>query len=329
MDELRELLDTPGSFVIAVDALARPSVIEPGITVFGVPSIFFAHFNMSVSAGVHVFRSSDRQLVRVTGAVKKYLQSPLVDASLVNTSEREFFGGFLVGETEENGTAVEVLTRLAQRHKNAQFALLAGDTSVAIAERLGLGYVARPCFVMMRGRESWVKRGFDVDSFVEDVVSGTQPCNHLSGSGALTYDTWKQVIGDGPGDKAVVFTVPGQPYARRLNVTLFKVKEVAGAPALHVFAYDLSENEIPPGFEVDEVPSMFLFPDGATGAVPYDGGNSFVDVMDFLAGEVTNKFDVPKFNASAIETEISDIVTPGLARFRVKPGAETERDDSL
>ena len=338
-DELRELFDTPGNFVFAVDLSARPADIASGVTVYGVPAIFFEYFNMSVTAGVYVYRSCDRQLVRVTGDVGKYLHSPLVDVALVNISEREFFGGYIVSEEAENGTAVEVLSKVAQRYPNAYFAVLSGQAARDLAEALNLVYVRPPCLVMVRnGKVSvdshWIKRGYDIEQFVADVIAGKQPFNHLSGDSGcdeVTYDTWNDLAKKTGEDRVVVLTDPERGYARRMNVSAFMVKDLVKAPKLHVYSYDLSVNECPPGASVAEMPVIYMFPEGKTTPVQYDDDNAFKSVLNFIVSHAKNKFEIPKLDFSEIEQKITDILIPGLAQFRVPKKEEdgTSLHDSL
>ena len=333
-DELRELFDTPGNFVFAVDLSARPADIESGVTVYGVPAIFFEYFNMSVTAGVYVYRSCDRQLVRVAGDVGKYLHSPLVDVALVNISEREFFGGYIVNEAAENGTAVEVLSKVAQRYPNAYFAVLSGEPARDLVEALNIAYVRPPCLVMIRnGKVSvdshWIKRGYDIEQFVAEVVAGKQPFNHLSGDSCgpheVTYDTWNDLVRKVDEDRVVVLTEPERGYGRRMNVSAFMVKDLVKAPKLHVYSYDLSMNECPPGASAAEMPSIYVFPEGETTPVQYDDDSEFRSVLNFITAHAKNKFEIPKLDFNEIEEKITDILIPGLAQFRVPK----KEDDSI
>jgi hypothetical protein len=292
---LRQVFDTPGTYFLGVGMKERPADLPNEYPFISVEPEIFGSFNVEIPPGLYVYRSSDRQLTKVTGKVTRYLKSLLVDIMTVNLTDKPFYGGYFLNEKHPFSAQANALLDLAKKHKNVHWSLFAGDTAEMLASTAGLLYVATPYLAIFRSNESERNHWFVTNlSLVPEILEGR--VDYLPATGVkfnqttLVYTDYDEVLRTVAGDRIVLFTANDK--FSNLGRAFFALQEIVEAPNLHFFTYSIRQNEFPSGVELEKVPAIVLYPEGKDFIV-YDGEPSLQDLIHFLMGEATNDFAYP------------------------------------
>jgi hypothetical protein len=292
---LRQVFDTPGTYFIGVGMKERPSDLPSEYPFVAVEPEIFGSFKVEIPPGLYVYRSSDRQLTKVTGKVTRYLKSLLVDITTVNLTDRPFYGGFFLNEKQPFTEQANALLDLAKKHKNVHWSLFAGTTAEVLADAAGLLWVASPYLVIFRNNESERKHWFVTNlSVIPDILAGNVDFMPATGEKinqtTLICTDYHNVLNTVAGDRIVLFTT--NEKHSNLGRAFFALRERVRAPNLHFFTYSVRQNEFPPGVDLERVPAIVLYPEGKD-MIVYDGESSLQDLLHFVLTEVTNEFPYP------------------------------------
>jgi hypothetical protein len=292
---LRQVFDTPGTYFLGVGMKERPTDLPNEYPFIAVEPDVFASFRVEIPPGLYVYRSSDRQLTKVTGKVTRYLKSVLVDIMTVNLTDKPFYGGYFLNEQHPFSVQANALLELAKKHKNVHWSLFAGDTAEYLASAAGMLYVATPYLTIFRSNESERNHWFVTNlSVVPDILEGR--VDYLPATGVkfnqttLVFTDYDEVVGQVAGDRIVLFTANDK--FSNLGRAFFALQEKVDAPNLHFFTYSIRQNEFPLGVQLEKVPAIVLYPEGKD-LIVYDGEPSLQDLIHFVMGETTNEFPYP------------------------------------
>lgn len=140
-EQLRRVLQIPGSTVLAFDMEKRPAVVPKDVQVFMANSDDMKLMGIPVKKGVYVFRTADRELLPITRWDYSLLKSPLAEFGVDDIREKEFLvAAFVDGESDRRDQAtVRMMTKLAEQfgQMNISFGIFTED----LAEEMG--YVTR------------------------------------------------------------------------------------------------------------------------------------------------------------------------------------------
>lgn len=125
-EEIRKILEGHEVAVIGVDRAPKPKNFPKNEVFYETLAPIFRHFNINVSAGVYVYRPSDRQLIRVNNNnykvyTKSFLTdiSNLLDNNISHLTDRKYIAGFFMPQNNETiaNKEYQILNQLAKIEK--------------------------------------------------------------------------------------------------------------------------------------------------------------------------------------------------------------------
>lgn len=125
-EEIRRILEGHEVAVIGVDRAPKPKNFPKNEIFYETLAPIFRHFNINVSAGIYVFRPSDRQLIRVNNKnYKTYTKSYLTDISYIiennisQLTDRKYVAGYFMSPNNESlaNKQIQILNQLARTEK--------------------------------------------------------------------------------------------------------------------------------------------------------------------------------------------------------------------
>lgn len=364
IDQLRRVLAEPGTVFFGVDMISRPNYIKDNnIPFYSINQTYFKYLGISVNAGLYVYRSSDRQLIKTGENYKKFLKSPLVDFTeifsedevneqAIDNGSGQFFGGFFVDRENLNETASEAtkLIKLAHQYKTVKFGLIEGEIATKLSMLSQLQFIKRPFFVLFNINQiqnHYVTFSNDeksIEKFIDDVLAGKQEITKISGKANknnLCYNNFKSIISEEnqKNDVVVLFSDSINHYPSKFlyflaeeSINIVNSKN-SSQNQIELYRYDLSQNEIPESLQTsleannrNQINTLILYPKGKEKEELYfEGDQSLSSMMDFILSGISFKCEVPDFDEDLIMKKISEKMNPKYVGFKNNLAEERNR----
>lgn len=266
-EELRRIFNGPGTFLLGVDQQNPPSTYGGEIPYFGVPKSFFEYFNINVTDSLYVYRSTDRQLVRVApDTYKKYIRSNLVNPESPNTK------GLIFGYFPDDSYAIPGTrpTYKSVRPDNAEYTILKDLSSIyqdysfsffteKISKINHLDGVRRPFFAAIDPKDPTNKFIFHhgihnletIKTFIENVTKNTQPkyiANECEGMYSICYDNYTSLVSSK--QNMVIF------FGEYKTKTFDKLRTEMAKKNILVYSYNLNSNDKPEQLDMQNYRSL-------------------------------------------------------------------------
>lgn len=365
IDQLRRIFLEPGVALFGVNMISRPDYVKDNnIPFYLINQTYFKYLGISISSGLYIYRSSDRQLIKTGDNYKKFTKSPLFDFSLLFKSSNEIdeqivnssshlFGGFFVDRENINQTANEasILIKLAHKYKSINFGLIEGETANKLAMLSQLQFIKRPFFVLFNNSNlnqlqyRYVTFSNDInliETFIDDILSKKQDITSISEKGdqaKLCYNNFNIVINDNQeNDILILFSDNLQRRSSRLlyflaEKALTMINSKYNSKKIVLYTYDLSQNEIPNDLQIsyesnngNSIKALVLYPKGKDkDELYYEGDESFYDMIDFISSSVSFKCEVPDFDEDEVMKDIIDRMNPKFVGFKENLADEREK----
>lgn len=355
IDQLRRILGEPGTVFFGIDMISKPTYVKDNnIPFYSINQTYFKYLGITVTAGLYIYRSSDRQLIKAGENYKKFIKSPLADFSTLFSSTNEieeqlindsvqYFGGYFVDRENINGTAIEAtnLIKLANKYKTIKFGLIEGETADKLSLLSQLQFIKRPFFVLydsidvnqLQNHYITFENDFkSIEEFIENVLSKKENVTRISGKISKTdicYDNFKSVISDDQkSDILVLFSDSLQRYSSKILYLLAEesIKIInSNCPSQNqivLYRYDLSQNDIPSDLQNSlennnggPFNTLILYPKGKS-ELYFEGDKSLSSVIDFILSGISFKCDISDYDENAILNEIENKAKPKFIGFK-------------
>lgn len=326
-DQLREIFTQHGNFVFGVDIHTRPEHLKGDFTYYAVPAYFFSYFKINVTSGLYIYRSADRQLVKITGNLKNYLKIPVVDINLVDLSKRKYFGGYFVSYNDEESNQMEIaiLHTLASKYQTFYLSSIAGKIAEDISLKSLIHFVPPPFFAIFESstvsKNRWIindpTKIHDIvylTQFLEDIESGKQPYTKLSGKPEncsftpIEYNSFIDVVTKDNSDSIILYYSPYTSSCLKSSLIMEKIKSLLpNGYQLKIYLYDLTLNDLPDDFPPEDFPILVLYNKNKKQApIPYDGEIGFEEILTFINEEASVPTKIDDYDLVTINKEISN-----------------------
>ena len=333
-EELRVIFSSTITCCLGVDKQERPAKLKDSITFYSVPHQFFQVFNMNISSGYYIYRSSDRQLVKFSTDPNKYLYNKVTDLHSAHLKKKSFFGGYFIHSSNltECQTESELLSPLSNKYDDKMYlGLLYGSLGLTLSEQHGLYYLPVPFFVLLDEHGRWIMQNKDgnddihnftkVCNFIDQVINGELNYTVLSEEGPrlsehiqpLTYENALETINNDTTDAVLYITAGCGPRCKVFDYLMKKEAEMMANTTLTFYSLNASLNDIPLNFPTGvEVPTMFLWPSKkrALGPIAYDSYGNIDEINRFLILESSGTFQKPEYNSSILMKEAKEQAYP-------------------
>lgn len=161
LDTLRYLFLGHQSFVLGVDQKEPPSNFPKDLIFYSCPLHFLSLLNLTtITSGFYVYRSSDRQLVRVNGNPRPYMKSHLIDVEVDHIS-KPYLMGYAIDPTNDTSTSqsISILSQLANQFESEFDAtLIDGEMGLKLLNDYRLAYIKKPFFFVLDRHPGSLKR---------------------------------------------------------------------------------------------------------------------------------------------------------------------------
>ena len=346
IDQLRRVFLEPGVSLLGVDMISKPNYIsekdDSSYPFYLVDHTLFQWLNISVSTGLYVYRSVDRQLIRAGENYKKFIKSPLVDLSKNNIYSKPYLAGFFVNKEDIalSNKEASMLTKLANKEsfKNINFALIEGAVADEISLFSQLQYIKRPFFAIFNSscsqtlNQRLVIKSDNINE-VEQLINNVLNNNSLllekissdnKNDEFISYNDFEKKLESTHGDKLVLFIHDKRNYfSRKFFFLIEKALSLIDSTNIHFYRYDLSENDIPKSLQIEQdLPILVIYPETSKGAIDsglyYQSDASIEDLFDFIHFGSTNKFTIPEYNSTELMKSIEEKLNPLLGKEKIE-----------
>lgn len=322
-EELRVIFTSTITCCLGVDKEERPAKLRDSITFYSVPHQFFQYFNMNVSNGYYIYRSADRQLVKITSDPNKYINTKVTDLHSSYLEKKQFFGGYFVDETNNTKCQMEaeLLSYLANKYDDKMYlGILQGTLAYTLANKHALSYIPLPFFVMFDENGHWIMRGDDIHDktkivkFIDSVVNKEQNYTILDEEGEpmneyikpVSFNNMLKTVEEDKTDAVLYVTAACGSRCRLFDFLIKKEAEMMKNTSLTFYSINISKNDFPLDLPLGvDVPTMIMWPSKkrVLGPVFFDGVANIDDINRFLVLESSGTFNKPEYNATTIMRE--------------------------
>lgn len=333
-EELRVIFVSTITCCFGVDMTTRPEKLREDITFYQVPHQFFTYFNMNVSKGYYIYRSADRQLVKMDKDPNKFLTTKVTDLHSSNLVRKPFFGGFFMKESNVSlcHTESKLLNTLANKYNDDfYFGPLSGTLADTIARQYNLLHVQKPFFAIFDTKGRWIKTGDEIHDinaltkFIEDIKSKSINYTVRSdGSGRLskrvttvTYENAIDTIMNDGKDSILYITGRCGPRCTIYDTLIKEDAKIFENSTVKFYMLNASTNDIPAPLDPNvNIPIFYELPSKKKmfGPIEYDGTGRIDDFNRFILIRSSGPFEEPKYNASAIDTKAKQKAFPFLKK---------------
>lgn len=325
-EQLRLLLETPGSYVIGINHKIRPNNLPDDIMFYYSPRLFFGKLGIVVTDGVYVYRYSDRYLEQVNENFSDYLQSPISNLNSIDVKQKKFVVGYVFNRTNSHVDELEmnIMINLSKIYGNEAFFAPLNNEYIYGGNLQFFDLPIIAAFETDKPKDQrWVlnnEKAHDynyVNNWLKEVISGKKSTFHLSENKPnqlhrLNYDNYQEIITSTHADALVLFS-KDTSISRKLVLIIQNVIKLINSSKLDYFIYNLTTNDVPPNISLTgTLPILLLYPESRNDQPYLFGGEPNVkQVMQFVNELCTNKFIIPKYNYSdmtkLIEEELKSI----------------------
>jgi len=327
-EQLRKVLKGPCVAYFGVDLDSRPKNITKDQDFYLVPSSVFSYFNISLTKGLYVYTSVDRQIVPYTSPVTTTLTDPME----VDITKRPYFAGYVIDPslTSVSERQIEILKVLSNKFsKDFGFAPIHGDNAALFLKAGKMEALSAPYFVVFNASDitggRWLLYREDdhfmdqqsVETFLGQILSGELPHSIISEEEPKDADrSFQKVVGSTFHDRiykntnhsVLVFTAPWCQHCPRFKIIIEEIsKEFIGLP-INFYWMDGSANDTPDTVpQYDGYPTMMFWRSQQKQEVPlvYSSTRRVVDIMDFIVKGINNTFTLPNYNITQIDEVVN------------------------
>ena len=350
-EELRIIFSSTITCCLGVDKQERPAKLKESITFYSVPHQFFQTFDMNVSSGYYIYRSSDRQLVKFSTDPNKYLYNKVTDLHSAHLKKKPFFGGYFLHSSNltECQTESELLSPLANKYDDKMYlGLISGSLGLTLSKQHRLDYLPVPFFILFDEHGRWIMQNQDgnddihnftkVCNFIDQVINGQLNYTVLSEEGErisenikpLTYENAIETINNDKTDAVLYITAACGGRCKVFDYLMKKEAEMMKDSTLTFYSINASINDLPIDLPTGaEVPTMFLWPSKkrALGPLAYDSYGNIDEINRFLVLESSGTFEKPDYNSSQIMREAKEYAYPFLKTIKKLESENVARID--
>lgn len=334
-EELRLLFNKHGSFVIGVDMKKRPTTMKDSEMFYIASSSCFVPFNLNVSAGIYVFRSADRQIVRVSGDYRKYTKTMIVDPVITNISSRPYVAGFFLegNNVDMNSEEIQLLNKLAHKYsEKIHFVPFYGGFASILADAGRIGWLETPLFVVFQSNnlkgQRWAIQGqkahnFEfLDLFIEEVLTGNN--NNSVVSSQITQDSHPLAIEtqgffekiNNDGKDSIVLIVSKRFSQCNMYISLFEeANRILEGYKIQFYILNVSENDVPQTLSIpSKMPMLYLWLHGKDIELPieFTGEVTIADIVEFSVEHSSFNNTAPEYDSDSIMARIAEQYIPNI-----------------
>ena len=316
-EEVRNLLNKHGSFVIGVDTPEKPKAMKESETYYVVPSRLLKYFFINVSAGIYVYRSADRMLVKANNNFKSYMRTPIIDPQLTNISSKKYIAGYFLerDNSESNEEDMQRLTTLANKFKqDVHFLPIVGGISAIFGETIGIGYLSFPLFALLPSGENPVNQyliqGEDsrnvtfVSEIIQSILDGKldnyYPSERINESDKyqITYNTLNETIQKNQEkyDTIIAYVSPYMGKGEWFSKLIPCVDELIKNENIKFYIYNLSTNMEPKNIVISGDPAVYFYPKGSNESDFYRGNPNIKHFVDWVCEKSTFHPNMPHYS---------------------------------
>ena len=317
-EEVRTLLNKHGSFVIGVDTQEKPKAMKESETFYVVPSRLLKYFFVNVSAGIYVYRSADRMLVKApNNKYKSYMRTPIIDPLLANLSSKKYIAGYFLerNNPQSNEMDMQCLTSLAHKFKHdVHFLPIAGGLSAIFSETIGLGYLSFPLFAMLPSGENptnhYLIQGNEarnvthvsevIQSVLEGKIDHYYPSETINKSNKyqITYNTLNSTLQWNRGwfDTVIAFVSPYMGKGDWFSKLIPCVNDLINNDNIKFYIYNLSTNMEPKDIVIPNDPVVYFYPKGTNESILYTGNPNIKHFIDWVCEKSTFNPAMPHYS---------------------------------
>ena len=314
-----------GACVIGIDTADMPSDLPSDMMFYSVDSDVVHSLNISAEKGVYVFRSSDRELVKVeNGNYKDLTETPIVAFKNVDFSKKKYVAGFWIDDLnpERSENEISILNQLSKEESDLanDFYFSSYDLDVIVKNRLY--YRPVPLFAVFKKEGDnllrWTFSGEQThdSAFLKKVMNQIRSGELSSGplnnkdegnSHSISYFEFTEKVNEDK-DVFLVIVKNEETYASLVSTAKI-VTELFQSDQITYYWINLSENDIPHELNPSPTATFYLFPKGnKKSPIPYSLSRVKVfDVLNFIKRHSSIKYDLPSYNIVQKESEIREL----------------------
>lgn len=333
-ENLRQLFESHGVFVIGVNVKQRPTYLQPEQTFYRVRLEYFSYFGINISSGVYVYRSADRQLVKVSGNIKNYLKSSFIDLEIHSFENRQFLGFFVLNNTDisENNRFLEIVNQVSSSFKNFYFAIANYYSMTDLIHRSRTQLIKPPFLlifetnVILESKSLFDQKWFvnltnitesnfrsslnEIQSKPKSIIS-SQPSQSLNYLSNLNFNS---SILNSENDIVVLFLVFSDYRNSLLNLTFQKISEKFQTYPFLFYLYDCSTNELPFDVDIYQSEIRIFHKEDIENSRKYSAAITSNGIADFILEEASNRYSPPNCNWKDIDDEIKSKLSRNITR---------------
>ncbi|KAH0790605.1 Thioredoxin family protein [Histomonas meleagridis] len=339
-EELRLIFENSSTVLFGIDLQSPPKEYQNDLKYYQVSSYLFSFFNLSVVSGLYVYRGIDRQLIQATKNYHSYLKTPIVNPETTDLTKRPFFAGYFLTpyKKEANSEEMAVIRRLATEFpEDFYFSPLTGALSSLFAILSKLKFMSFPLFVV------WNTTHFDEKRFI---INDQNSLNFEYLKKFLTQIRNNEIEPTPVSEKVnpkVEMQLVRSNFASKLksnSLVLFVGREDENTEEymlilnymrnilnnVHFFVYNVSVNDVPIDFDIDDNVPMFVY--FADVKAPVFLRTSSITVEKLVGFVVDNSNSAVKRPSADLE-RIQDDVRKEMRDRRTKRQLNQYVDDEL
>lgn len=319
-EELRVIFSSTITCCFGVDINARPEKLRDDITFYNVPHQFFHYFAMNISKGYYIYRSADRQLVKMGKDPNKFIATKVTDLHSSNLVKKPYYGGFFMNRGNVTACQIEsdLLNTIANKYNEEfYFGPLAGKLAHTIALQYNLINFPLPFFAVFDSKGRWIldgEKAHNIEALTELIeqiknkkINYTQMNDDSSKLSknikTLSFSNVMDTINNDGKDSVLYITANCGPRCILYNELMKSTAKIFKDTTVNFYMLNASSNEIPQPLDPNmRLPTFFEWPANkkAWGPLEYDGGGDIKDFARFIQVRSCGPFEEPKFNATKI-----------------------------